>query len=86
LTEWIARVLNEEDIIPTYDELSNYRGARDLDFLDIWCTYFFPAVVGTWYFKKNATQTHLSSFVMVSDEAFALTVIKNNPDSLPPCC
>jgi hypothetical protein len=32
LTEWIARVLNEEDIIPTYDELSNYRGARDLDF------------------------------------------------------
>jgi hypothetical protein len=55
LTEWIARVLNDGDIIPTYDELSNYRGARDLNYLDIWWTYFFPAVVGTWYFKKNAT-------------------------------
>jgi hypothetical protein len=69
-----------------YDELSNYCGAWDLDFLDIWCTYFSPAVVGTWYIKKNATQARLSNFVTVSDEAFALTVIKNNPDSLPPCC
>jgi hypothetical protein len=47
-----------------------------LDFLDIWCVYFFRAVVGTWYFKKNATQARLSNFVTVSDEAFALTVIK----------
>jgi hypothetical protein len=45
--------------------------------LDIWCTYFFPAVVGTHYFKKNATQARLSKFVTVSNEAFALTVIKN---------
>jgi hypothetical protein len=61
-----------------YDELSNYRGARDLNYLDIWWTYFFPAVVGTWYFKKNATHARLSKFVTVSNEAFAaLTVVKN---------
>jgi hypothetical protein len=76
LTEWIDSI-DEEDVIPTYDELSNYRGARDLHYLEIWCTYFFPAVVGTHYFKKNATQARLSKFVTVSDEAFALTVIEN---------
>jgi hypothetical protein len=77
LTEWVASVLNAGDIIPKYDDLSNYRGARDLELLEIWCTYFFPAVVGTHYFKKNATQARLSKFVTVSDEAFALTVIEN---------
>jgi hypothetical protein len=63
--------------VPTFDELSNYRGARKLDLLGVWCTYFFPAVVGTWTFKRNAAKNRLSNFVTVSDEAFALTVLEN---------
>jgi hypothetical protein len=67
----------ERDALPTFDELSNYRGARKVDLLAVWCTYFFPAVVGTWAFKRNAAKIRLSNFVTVSDEAFALTVLEN---------
>jgi hypothetical protein len=70
--------MNEEERdVPTFDKLSNYRGARKVDLLAVWCTYFFPAVVGTWAFKRNAAKIRLSCFVTVSDKAFALTVLEN---------
>lgn len=60
--------------------LSNYRGARDMGLLTLWCTYFFPAVVGTWHFKKNVCKLLLSEILTVSDEAFVLTVVENYYD------
>jgi hypothetical protein len=59
------------------DELLNDHGHKRLDTFKIWCTYFFPSVVGSWHFKGNASKKTLSNFLTVSNEAFALTVIKN---------
>jgi len=77
VTEWIAEMMENEEDIPTFDELSNYRGSRKMELLDVWCTHFFPAVAGTHNFRRNAAKTRLSNFVTVSDEAFALTVLEN---------
>jgi hypothetical protein len=77
VTEWIAEILENEEEIPMFNELSNYRGSRKIELLDVWCTHFFPTVTGTYNLKKNASTTHLSNFVTVSDEAFALTVLEN---------
>jgi hypothetical protein len=76
-TEWIGVWHSAGQDIPLFDELSNYRGARKLELLDVWCKNFFPAVVGTWHFKRNSTKTLLSDFLTVSDEAFAVTVVEN---------
>jgi hypothetical protein len=70
-------MIEKREEIPMYNELSNYRGSRKIELLDIWCTHFFPAVAGTHNFRRNAAKTCLSNFVMVSDEAFALTVLEN---------
>jgi hypothetical protein len=70
-------MLENEEEIPRFNKLSNYRGSRTIELLDVWCTHFFLTVTGTYNFKRNASTTRLSNFVTVSDEAFALTVLEN---------
>jgi hypothetical protein len=76
-SEWVKFLYTSGDDIPSFETLSNYRGARDIDILEVWCTYFFPAVVVTWHFKGKAPLLCLSKFITVSDEAFAVTVVEN---------
>lgn len=80
--EWVEASLLEKSSneLPTFEQLNNYRGARDIDLMKVWCTYFFPAVIGTCSFKKKLKKCRLSAILSVSDEAFVLTVIENYYD------
>jgi hypothetical protein len=55
----------------------NYHGEHGINLLVIWCTYFFPLVLGTCNFKACADLSHLSKFFSTSNEAFAVTVVEN---------
>lgn len=77
ITEWMKDTGELKEEILSFEDLSNYRGERKIEVLDIWCTYFFPSVVGSWHFKSMATKYRLSDYFSVSDEAFAVTVIEN---------
>jgi hypothetical protein len=78
-SEWVKFLYTSGDDVPLFETLSNYRGARDIYILEVWCTYFFPAVVlgTTWHFKGKAPLLCLSKFITVSDEAFAVMVVEN---------
>lgn len=68
---------DRQEEVPTLEELSNYRGGKYLDMMEVWCTYFFPCVVGSYTFKKCAATIRLSHFLTTSDEAFAVLVLEN---------
>jgi hypothetical protein len=41
VTEWITKLQENEEEIPTFDELSR---SRKIDLLHVWCTHFFGSI------------------------------------------
>ena len=82
-SKYIAEKTGSDEFKYSMDEFEKLRRNEDVMVMKHFMDNYVSAVVGKQKFKRAASIALLSSFVTVSDEAFALLTIKNNWEVWP---